>query len=166
MADFKFKNRLAIDQKVTEIGLKTNAPLPFKELHSDDPLHLDPVKFTDKLFNSERHTFTCLKAIIGILCGLFCGGILFLLLVYSFSYAYDLAGYIAIGCTVLSCIALASSVHARCIGVLMIPSLFTGRGRVAILAIIWIATISSSQKHFGKCIGSVAQHGVQHRTFP
>jgi hypothetical protein len=70
------------------------------------------------------------------LCGLFCGGILFLLLVYSFSYAYDLAGYIAIGWTVLSCIALASSVHARCIAVLMIPSLFTGLAELRSLLLV------------------------------
>ncbi|XP_052064076.1 DC-STAMP domain-containing protein 2-like [Mytilus californianus] len=125
-----------------------NLKLRFEETKSDDPsLINDAVTFPDKLFKSERHTFTCLKAIFGIFCGILTGGILFVLLVFSFGFDLDMAGYISIGVTALACLGLALSVHVRCIMVLMIPSLFTGRGRVAILAVIFGLLLSGPIKN-------------------
>ncbi|CAG2185148.1 unnamed protein product [Mytilus edulis] len=114
-----------------------------KRKADDPPSYNDAIRFKsdhntfpDKLFKSDRNEFTCLKAIFGIFSGILTGGILFVLLIYSFGFALDIAGYISIGVTALACLGLALSVHVRCIVVLMIPSLFTGRGRVAILAVI------------------------------
>ncbi|CAC5368699.1 unnamed protein product [Mytilus coruscus] len=121
---------------------------PFKETKSDDPpSYNDAVTFPDKLFKSDRHTFTCLKAIFGIISGILTGGLLFVLLVFSFGFALDIAGYISIGVTALACLGLALSVHVRCIMVLMIPSLFTGRGRAAILAVIFGLLLSRPIKN-------------------
>ncbi|XP_063397920.1 DC-STAMP domain-containing protein 2-like [Mytilus trossulus] len=122
--------------------------LRFKETKAEDPpSYNDALRFPDKLFKSDRHTFTCLKAIFGIFCGFFTGGLLFVLLIYSFGFALDIAGYISIGVTALACLGLALSVHVRCIVVLMIPSLFTGRGRVAILAVIFGLLLSGPIKN-------------------
>ncbi|XP_071181946.1 DC-STAMP domain-containing protein 2-like [Mytilus edulis] len=122
--------------------------LRFEETKAEDPpSYNDALRFPDKLFKSDRHTFTCLKAIFGIFCGFFTGGLLFVLLIYSFGFTLDIAGYISIGVTALACLGLALSVHVRCIVVLMIPSLFTGRGRVAILAVIFGLLLSGPIKN-------------------
>ena len=122
--------------------------LRFEETKAEDPpSYNDALRFPDKLFKSDRHTFTCLKAIFGIFCGFFTGGLLFVLLIYSFGFTLNIAGYISIGVTALACLGLALSVHVRCIVVLMIPSLFTGRGRVAILAVIFGLLLSGPIKN-------------------
>ncbi|OWF55803.1 DC-STAMP domain-containing protein 2-like [Mizuhopecten yessoensis] len=92
--------------------------------------------FADQLFSSERNQFAWQKSVFGIIMGVVSGVGLFFLLGYGYSIRLDIAGYITLGCTLLFCLGLALSVHCRCIGLLMLPSLATARGRALLLTII------------------------------
>ncbi|XP_060080961.1 LOW QUALITY PROTEIN: DC-STAMP domain-containing protein 2-like [Ylistrum balloti] len=111
--------------------------------HGDDKTEearekrLDQIKnFADQLFSSDRNQFTWQKSVFGAAMGILSGVGLFFLLAYGYSIALDIAGYATLGCTLLFCIGLASSVHCRCIGLLMVPSLASARGRALLLTII------------------------------
>lgn len=113
--------------------------------------------FANRLFKSDRHTFTCLKAILGTVAGIMAGGIVFVILVYSFNYPYDLAGYICCGFTIIASVSLALSVHVRCIMALTVPSLFTSRGRVAILSLIFGLLLSRPIRNISNNMSEVSR---------
>ncbi|XP_033745771.1 DC-STAMP domain-containing protein 2-like [Pecten maximus] len=92
--------------------------------------------FADQLFSSERNKFAWQKSVFGIIIGILAGVGLFFLLAYGFKIALDIAGYITLGLTFFMCLGLALSVHCRCIGLLMLPSLASARGRALLLTII------------------------------
>ncbi|OWF48362.1 DC-STAMP domain-containing protein 2 [Mizuhopecten yessoensis] len=102
----------------------------------------NPDSFLYKLFLSGTREHRCLKAIFGILWGVATGGLFYALITFSFGYDYDISGWITIGITVMMSIGLAVSTHFRCVVMVMIPSICTGRGRVAVLATIFYILIS------------------------
>ncbi|XP_069133708.1 DC-STAMP domain-containing protein 2-like [Argopecten irradians] len=97
----------------------------------------NPDLFLHKLLCSRGDAHRCLKAFFGVLWGFIAGGLFFALITFSFGYDYDIAGWITIGVTVIMCLGLAVSTYFRCVVVMMVPTLCTGRGRVAIMAAIF-----------------------------
>jgi hypothetical protein len=93
--------------------------------------------FGNILFQSNRGEHRITKAICGILGGFITCGILFVLLRYSYNNTLERSAYITLAASVPICTALAVSTHMRCIILLMVPSLFTGKGRTVILGIIF-----------------------------
>ncbi|XP_052064078.1 uncharacterized protein LOC127704184 [Mytilus californianus] len=97
-----------------------------------------PVKsFGNNLVNSSRGEHRILKAIFGIIGGFIACGILFVLLRYSYDYSLQNSCYITLGLSLPICAALALSTHMRCIFLLMVPNLFTGKGRAVFMSIIF-----------------------------
>jgi len=97
-----------------------------------------PVKsFGNSLLQSNRGQHRIMKGICGILGGFIACGILFVLLRYSYDYTLQQSGYITIAASIPICTALALSTHMRCIMLLMVPSLFTGKGRAVFMSIIF-----------------------------
>lgn len=90
----------------------------------------------NKLVHSRRGENTKLKAIFGFIAGLVVGGLLYVILVYSFGYSYVNAAIIFGVSTLIFCICLALSSLCRCIMALMSPNFFTGKGRVVVLSVI------------------------------
>jgi len=93
--------------------------------------------FGNILFQSNRGEHRITKAICGILGGFITCGILFVLLRYSYDNTLERSAYITLAASVPICTALAVSTHMRCIILLMVPSLFTGKGRTVIMGIIF-----------------------------
>ena len=79
----------------------------------------------------------CLKAIVGAICGMFSAGVLFMLLVLTFHVPYVRGAWISLAFAIVLIPGVAVSTHARCILLLSVPSLLSGRGRVALLSIIF-----------------------------
>ncbi|XP_052065077.1 DC-STAMP domain-containing protein 2-like isoform X1 [Mytilus californianus] len=97
-----------------------------------------PVKsFGNNLVQSSRGEYRILKAIFGIFGGFIACGILFVLLRYSYDYSLQNSCYITLGLSLPICVALALSTHMRCIFLLMVPNLFTGKGRAVFMSIIF-----------------------------
>ncbi|KAL3831372.1 hypothetical protein ACJMK2_023125, partial [Sinanodonta woodiana] len=90
-----------------------------------------------KLFLTEKDQNRTLKGIFGVITGVFLGGLIFLVLRYSFGYSDLEAGIIVAIVTVLISVGLALSMLFRCVVALVIPNLFTGTGRAVILSIIF-----------------------------
>ncbi|XP_076114020.1 DC-STAMP domain-containing protein 2-like [Mytilus galloprovincialis] len=93
-----------------------------------------PVK---SFVNSSRGDHRIVKGIFGIFGGFIACGILFVLLRYSYEYSLQISCYITIGFSLPICAALAMSTHMRCIFLLMVPNLFTGKGRAVFMSIIF-----------------------------
>ncbi|KAK3103869.1 hypothetical protein FSP39_022521 [Pinctada imbricata] len=89
-----------------------------------------------KLLKSEENQFRLLKTIWRIALALFATGILYMLLYLSFGFNALDAGYLVIGTFIFLLIGLVFSKLIRCIVLLMVPNLFTGRGRALFLSII------------------------------
>lgn len=92
--------------------------------------------FADQLFSRDRNVFVWQKSVFGIIIGILSGTGLFLLLAYGFKIPLDISGYISLGVTFFMCLGLALSVHCRCVGLLMLPSLASARGRALLLTIV------------------------------
>ncbi|KAL3831279.1 hypothetical protein ACJMK2_023052 [Sinanodonta woodiana] len=90
-----------------------------------------------KLFLTEKDQNRTLKGTFGAITGVFLGGLIFLVLRYSFGYSDLEAGIIVAIVTVLISVGLALSMLFRCVVALVIPNLFTGTGRAVILSIIF-----------------------------
>lgn len=98
--------------------------------------------FGNILFQSNRGEHRITKGICGILGGFITCGIIFVLLRYSYDNTLERSGYITLAASVPICTALAVSTHMRCIILLMVPSLFTGKGRTVIMGIIFAMLLS------------------------
>ncbi|VDI57840.1 Hypothetical predicted protein [Mytilus galloprovincialis] len=97
-----------------------------------------PVKsFGKNIVNSSRGDHRIVKGIFGIFGAFITCGILFVLLRYSYEYSLQNSCYITIGFSLPICAALAMSTHMRCIFLLMVPNLFTGKGRTVFMSIIF-----------------------------
>ncbi|KAL3831280.1 hypothetical protein ACJMK2_023053 [Sinanodonta woodiana] len=90
-----------------------------------------------KLFLTDTDQNRTLKGIVGAITGVFLGVLMFLVLRYSFGYSDSEAGITAAIVTALMSIGLAVSMLFRCVVALVIPNLFTDKGRAVILTIIF-----------------------------
>ncbi|KAK3587860.1 hypothetical protein CHS0354_019731 [Potamilus streckersoni] len=90
-----------------------------------------------KLFLTDKDQNRTLKGIFGAITGVFLGGLIFLVLRYSFGYSDFEAGITVAIVTVLISVGLALSMLFRCVVALVIPNFFTGKGRAVILSIIF-----------------------------
>ncbi|XP_033751515.1 DC-STAMP domain-containing protein 2-like [Pecten maximus] len=117
------KNKIPVDAE--------KPPSRWKRIE-ENPEHL-----LHKLLLSSTEEHQCLKALFGIIWGVVTGGIFYVLITFSFGYDYDVSGWISIGVTLLMCIGLALSTHFRCVVIMIVPTLCTGRGRVAVMATIF-----------------------------
>ncbi|KAL3831277.1 hypothetical protein ACJMK2_023050 [Sinanodonta woodiana] len=100
-----------------------------------------------KLFLTDKNQNRTLKGIFGAIAGVFLGGLMFLVLRYSFGYSDLEAGTTAAIVTVLISVGLALSMLFRCVVALVIPNFFTGKGRAVILSIIFGFMLSHNIKN-------------------
>lgn len=112
--------------------------------------------FADQLFSSDRNQFTMQKGIIGAIVGILSGVCLFLILAYGYSIAVDIAGYVSLCLTLFFCLGLALSIHCRCVALLMLPSIATGRGRAILLTIIVSILLSGPVMNISKNASEVS----------
>ncbi|XP_053394074.1 DC-STAMP domain-containing protein 2-like [Mercenaria mercenaria] len=117
---------------------------------------------TDMLFHSGRDENKRMKAAFGAFSGLVIGGLLFILLLYSFGYSKLVAGICALVCTLFICIGLALFPACRCIMALVFPNFFTGNGRAVLFSVIFaimltgpILNITNNAKETGNSMSCV-----------
>ncbi|XP_045159973.2 DC-STAMP domain-containing protein 2-like isoform X2 [Mercenaria mercenaria] len=117
---------------------------------------------TDMLFHSGRDENKRMKAAFGAFSGLVIGGLLFILLLYSFGYSKLVAGICALICTLFICIGLALFPTCRCITALVFPNFFTGKGRAVLFSVIFaimltgpILNITHNAKETGNSMSCV-----------
>ncbi|KAK6195706.1 hypothetical protein SNE40_001078 [Patella caerulea] len=108
---------------------RSDTKLDKDKLH---PLEIFRKKFTPQDKIKRRR----LKVALGFGTGLLLGTVLFFALFYSFHYTLLVSGIITGISTLLLCVGLAFSSRCRCIILLVLPSLATGKGRVAFLSLI------------------------------
>lgn len=123
--------------KLTEVELATfqtgePAEEELPDFVGDEP---DP-NIAKKIFASKRDQFHLEKGVAGSITGLLSGGILFALLALSFKMPFNIAAYISVGMALIFSLGLAFSSGFRCAALLLVPSLATGNGRTAVMAII------------------------------
>ena len=130
-----------------------------------DKEHLPAVKgnpnsLFNRLFCSGRGDEPCIKAIFGVICGLILGAVLFVLLAFSFKYSYDKAAWITIAFTIILILGLVFSSYFRCMILMALPNLFSGRGRAAlmtvIIAVILAGPLVNITHNFGEVSSSLA----------
>ena len=112
---------------------------------------------TDLLFHTGREENKRMKAIFGAISGLAIGGLLFILLYYSFDYSGLVAVVLAAVSTIFICIGLAFFPTCRCILALVFPNFSTGKGRAVFLSIIFAGMLSGpiiNITHNGKETGN------------
>ena len=78
-----------------------------------------------------------LNSFFGFVGGLIASGILYVLLRYSYDYSIKTSGWLTLGFSVPICVGMTLSTHMRCIILLMVPNLFTGKGRTVLMSIIF-----------------------------
>ena len=112
---------------------------------------------TDLLFHTGREENKRMKAVFGAISGLAIGGLLFILLYYSFEYSGIVAVVLASVSTIFICIGLAFFPTCRCILALVFPNFSTGKGRAVLLSIIFAGMLSGpiiNITHNGKETGN------------
>lgn len=124
----------------------TNTQPNNKDLGSSDNVSNKPARSklvatlslsTERLLHSDTSENKCTKAIVGVICGLLFGVVLFLFLIYSFGYTNVQAAIIALIATAVLCVGLALSPMCRCITALMFPNMVSNKGRAVMLSIIF-----------------------------
>ena len=105
-----------------------------------------------------------LKAVFGAVAGVVIGGLLFVVLVFSFDYTELEAGIIVALSTVIMSLCLAFSTLCRCIMALVFPNFFTGKGRTVFLSIIFgvlltnpVANITHNAKETGNSFSCMTE---------
>lgn len=86
--------------------------------------------------NTHTHGQKCTRAVIGIMVGLFLGCVMFAALSLAYRYSFVESAAVSGGITLVMCVFLVISPHARCVAALMSVSVFTGQGRTAFLSLI------------------------------
>ncbi|KAK3103134.1 hypothetical protein FSP39_016738 [Pinctada imbricata] len=116
-----------------------------------------------KLLKSEENQFRLLKTIWRIVLALFATGILYMLLYFSFGFNAQDAGYLIIGMFIFFMVGLVFFKLIRCVMLLMVPNLFTGRGRALFLSIITglllagpAVNIANNTDELSTCLGCTA----------
>ena len=89
-----------------------------------------------KLFKSGEDEFRCFKAGFRFLGALLACAVFYILLTYSFGFSLVDAGYTIIVMALLFIFGFVFSKLIRCVVLIMVPSLCTGRGRIIILSVI------------------------------
>ena len=104
------------------------------------------------------------KAVFGVVAGVVIGGLLFVVLVFSFDYTELEAGIIVALSTVIMSLFLAFSTLCRCIMALVFPNFFTGIGRTVFLSIIFgvlltspVANITHNAKETGNSLSCMTE---------
>ena len=105
-----------------------------------------------------------LKAVFGAVAGVVIGGLLFVVLVFSFDYTELEAGIIVALSTVIMSLCLAFFTLCRCIMALVFPNFFTGKGRTVFLSIIFgvlltnpVANITHNAKETGNSFSCMTE---------
>ncbi|XP_050414160.2 E3 ubiquitin-protein ligase DCST1 [Patella vulgata] len=93
-------------------------------------------RFRKKITPQDKIKRRRLNVALGFGTGLLLGTVLFFALFYSFHYTLLVSGIITGVSTFLLCVGLAFSSRCRCIILLVLPSLATGKGRAAFLSLI------------------------------
>ena len=96
----------------------------------------NPTSLFNRLFFSGRSDEPCIKAIFGVICGITGGAMLFCLLTFSFKYPYNRAAWITLAFTIILILGLVFSSFFRCMILMALPNLFTGRGRALLMTVI------------------------------
>lgn len=96
----------------------------------------NPSSLTTRLFFSRQGEDVCIKSIFSVCCGLLGGGLLFVLLAFSFKHSYDRAAWITLAFTIILILGLVSSAYFRCVILMALPNLFTSRGHALLMALI------------------------------
>ena len=116
-----------------------------------------------KLLVSGEDRFRCLKVIMRVLAAILAGGILYMMLYFSFGFTLETAGYMMIGMTLFFIIGFVFSKLIRCIILIMVPSLFTKQGRALFLSLITgiliagpVVNIASNTEELSTSIGCTA----------
>ena len=157
----------SLDDRVmakTSDGNKNGFEIAEKEL--DGKYHkLRAIKSTtERIFNSAKNEQKVSKALFGALAGFVIGGLLYLVLVFSYGYSYLVAGIIDAVATVFFILCLAFCPLCRCVMALVFPNFFTGKGRAVFLSIIFgvmlshpIANISLNIQEASKSMACVTE---------
>ncbi|XP_071087242.1 protein sneaky-like [Haliotis cracherodii] len=110
--------------------------------------------------NTHTHGQKCTRAVIGILVGLFLGCVMFAALSLAYHYSFVESAAISGGITLVMCVFLVISPHARCVAALMSVSVFTGQGRTAFLSLIpgllLAGPVTNIHRNFNETATSVA----------
>lgn len=119
---------------------------------------------TDMLFNSGRDENKRMKAVFGVFSGIMIGGLIYVLLVYSFDYSHLVAGIMVALITILMCVALALWSACRCVMALVFPNFFTSKGRGVMMSIILslllsgpIQNITDNSRETGSSMACIAE---------
>ena len=117
-----------------------------------------------KILKSGDDENKLLKAVFGAVAGVVIGGLLFVVLVFSFDYSELEAGIIVALSTVIMSLCLAFSTLCRCIMALVFPNFFTGKGRTVFLSIIFgvlltnpVANITHNAKETGNSFSCMTE---------
>ena len=116
-----------------------------------------------KLLVSGEDQFRCLKAIMRVIAAIFAGGILYIMLYFSFGFTLETAGYMMLGMTLFFIIGFVFFKLIRCVILIMVPSLFTKQGRALFLSLITglliagpVVNIASNTEELSTSIGCTA----------
>ena len=157
----------SLDDRVmtkTSDGNKNGFGIAEKE--SDGKYHkLRAIKSTtERIFNSAKNEQKIPKALFGALAGFVIGGLLYLVLVFSYGYSYLGAGIIDTIATIFLILCLAFCPLCRCVMALVFPNFFTGKGRAVFLSIIFgvmlshpIANISLNIQEASKSMACITE---------
>ncbi|KAK3104084.1 hypothetical protein FSP39_024315 [Pinctada imbricata] len=116
----------------------SDADIPDNEEDPEYQHNLEKAQtIVQQLFRSGREENRLLKAGFGFLAGLFGGGILFLMLYFFYKIPPLLCLYIVPPCTLILCLGMALSTGFRCVIMISLPTLTTGKGRTAIFSFVF-----------------------------
>ncbi|KAK3102052.1 hypothetical protein FSP39_008400 [Pinctada imbricata] len=116
---------------------------------TDDPCEDDDIELIDDDNSNDEqnkdgtHKFYILRlAILRILTAVVASAIVYLLLVFSFSFDFAIAGYIVTGVFVFVILGVTFSAFIRCVLLIMVPNMVTRRGKAIILSVITALLLS------------------------
>ena len=106
----------------------------FKEVNAATRSKMSDLNY--KLLTSGEDEFRCLKAGFRFLGALLACAVFYILLTYSFGFSLADAGYTIIVMALLFIFGFLFFKLIRCVVLIMVPNLCTGRGRIIILSVI------------------------------
>ncbi|XP_067663679.1 protein sneaky-like [Haliotis asinina] len=139
----RFRNRVStiyvnLTQQQSSGSHDFSIPSPLIDVSSPENTKEASKAKSKKYILPETHTRSqkCTRAFIGILVGLCLGCVMFAALYLSYGYSFVECAAISGGITLVMCVFLVISPHARCVAALMSVSVFTNQGRTAFLSLI------------------------------
>ncbi|KAL4229574.1 DC-STAMP domain-containing protein 1 [Mactra antiquata] len=122
---------------------------------------------TENLIASDKDEQRCLKAILGLVGGLFLGGCIFIIYRYIFGYTFQEVGISVAVLTLVFCLCLALSSFLRHVMLLVVPTFFTGIGRTIMLSAIFalilqypISNLSTNAQETGRSMSCIIDIAV------